>query len=59
MNQINFNTGKNYYHTYKEQNVTVIENVAKGESIITGYTQESIEGGGYAVQATERTAQCS
>lgn len=46
MNQINFNTGKNYYHTYKEQNVTVIENVAKGESIITGYTQESIEGGG-------------
>jgi hypothetical protein len=49
MNTINFAVGKNYYHTIKESNETSDGITIKGDAIITGYSKEPLEGGGYSL----------
>ena len=43
MKQLNFQTGRNYYHTIKEFDVTSDGIIKKGKANITGFTLEKLE----------------
>lgn len=48
MNEVlNFNVGRNYFHTLKEHSITVEGQIIIGSATVTGFTKQPLEIGGW------------